>query len=269
MNLSVPSGFLLAGVVIFYLLHDSVSNLSVILSKHAGAVVLGGTLAAAFICCRFSFLFEMAKVFWHTLTGRRQTLMISTLDEIVEFAGQVNDGTKLSEIAGKAKNFFLRELLVLSESAGLEGNQFDEVVRKRLEQQNERYRRDAYLFKTIGKFPPAFGLVGTTIGMISLLQGLGEQDAFSRIGPSMSIALVATFYGLVLANFFLIPIGENLHLASEEDLSMRRMVVDGVRLLREKRHPLMVKDYLMSYLPPKDRHKLKGTTGDDATAQAA
>jgi chemotaxis protein MotA len=126
-----------------------------------------------------------------------------------------------------------------------------------VELQNEKYKREGFTFKIIGKFPPAFGLVGTTLGMIVLLQGLGSPDAFDRIGPAMSIALVATFYGLIFANVFLIPIGENLTRASEDDLLMRRIVVDGVRLLKEQKHPLLVEEYLKSYLAPSERRKMK------------
>src|SRR5690606_16760333 len=95
------------------------------------------------------------------------------------------------------------------------------------------------------------------MGMIGLLQGLGEPNAFERLGPSMSVALVATFYGLVYANFVLIPIGENLALASEEDLLMRRIVAEGIRLIKEEKHPLLVEEYLKSYLAPKERNRIK------------
>jgi chemotaxis protein MotA len=95
------------------------------------------------------------------------------------------------------------------------------------------------------------------MGMIALLQGLGEPNAFEHLGPSMAVALVATFYGLVLANFFLIPLGENLTRASEEDLVMRRLVVDGVRLIKEEKHPLLVEEYLKSYIAPAERKRMK------------
>jgi len=110
--------------------------------------------------------------------------------------------------------------------------------------------------KIIGKFPPAFGLVGTTLGMITLLQGLGSTDAFQKIGPSMSVALVATFYGLVLANFFIIPVGENLYNAAEDDLTIREIIAHGVMLIREKEHPLIVAEYLKSYLSPEQRNRM-------------
>ena len=108
----------------------------------------------------------------------------------------------------------------------------------------------------LGKFPPAFGLVGTSLGMIALLQGLGEADAFERLGPSMSIALVATFYGLILSNVFIIPMGEHLSTLSDDDLIMRRIVVDGVMLIKEQKHPLLVQEFLKSYLSPGERNKM-------------
>lgn len=268
MNFSVPGGFLLAAAVLYFALHG-VTNASTILSPHAAIIVVGGTLSAAFICARASFLVQMLRVFLDTITGRRRSQLIQTLREVVSIAEHVNNGGAIAEKIDGVKNHFLKEVLILSERAGLDGNELMEVVEKRLEQQNERYRRDAYLFKTIGKFPPAFGLVGTTVGMIGLLQGLGAPDAFQQIGPSMSLALVATFYGLVLANFFLIPVGENLHLASEEDLAMRHLVADGARLLRERRHPLLVEEYLISYLPPLDRQKAKGVRSGEQSAKAA
>jgi chemotaxis protein MotA len=270
MNFSVPAGFLLAAGVVVYLLADGVANPWVVLSKHAFVCVVGGTLAAAFICCRFSFLFQMGKVFLLTVSGKRRDQLFVALREIIAYAELLNEGGKIRDRLEQTQTPFLKELLKLSEEAGLENDEFDEVVEKRLEQQNERYKRDAYLFKTIGKFPPAFGLIGTSVGMIALLQGLGAEDAFQRIGPAMSIALVATFYGLVIANFLLIPIGEHLHLAAEDDLTMRRIVADGVRLLREGRHPLLVQEYLISYLPPAERGKVTNeVTGGSARAKAA
>jgi chemotaxis protein MotA len=137
---------------------------------------------------------------------------------------------------------------------GLSDMELAEVLEKRVDVQYDRYRAEALTYKIVGKFPPAFGLVGTTLGMISLLQGLGAPNAFESVGPSMSTALVATFYGLVLANFFIIPIGENLAQASQVDLNMRRLIIDGVRLIKEKKHPLLVEEYLKSYLSPAERN---------------
>jgi len=255
MNLSVPIGFIMAGCIVYFAATHGIKNASVFLNVHAAVIVAGGSFAAAIICFPIRYFINMIGVFLGTMTGRRRAATLRTITEIVELSEATNNGRPLRELVEGVKNPFLREALHLCESGGLSEVELQEVLEKRVEIQNERYKRDGFTFKIIGKFPPAFGLVGTSLGMISLLQGLGEKDAFEKLGPSMSIALVATFYGLILANFVFIPIGENLSQASEDDLIMRRIVVDGVQLLREQKHPILVKEYLESYLPPNERPK--------------
>jgi chemotaxis protein MotA len=257
MNLSVPFGFLVAGAMVYFVASTEVVNPTIFLSPHAAAIVLGGTLAAALICFPFSYFVNMFRVFLSTLTGRRKTETLRTIQEIVVLSKALDSGRTLSEELPRIRNPFLRESLSLMEGGGLTAIELDDVLEKRIEIQNERYKRDSFTFKVIGKFPPAFGLIGTTVGMIALLQGLASPNAFERLGPSMSVALVATFYGLILANVFLIPIAENLNKASEDDLIMRRIVVDGVKLLRAQKHPILVEEYLQSYITPQERMQLR------------
>ena len=260
MNISIPMGFAVAAAVIYYTALGEIRNSSVFMSSHAAAIVIGGTFAAALICFPLSHFANLFKVFFGTFTGKSKAAMVETINEIVKLSQTVNDGRPLAGEIAAVRNPFLKESLDLAEKGGLTDDELEDVLHKRVELQNERYKRDGMTFKIIGKFPPAFGLVGTTMGMIALLQSLGEANAFERIGPAMSMALVATFYGLIIANVFLIPIGENLAQASDVDLLIRRIVVEGVRLLKEQKHPLLVEEYLKSYLTPAERSKMRKST---------
>ena len=257
MNLSVPVGLLLASLVVVFTVLGEVKNPAVFLSPYAALMVLGGTAAAAIICFPLSYFFSLFAVFFRTFTGKGRKVIMETIGEIVKLSEMMNDGQAIENEVKTVKNLFLRESLELLINGGLSDDELEEVLEKRVELQNERYKRDGQTFKIIGKFPPAFGLIGASMGMIALLQGLGEPNAFERLGPAMAVALVATFYGLILANCFLIPLGENLSLASDEDLLMRRIVTEGVRLLKEQKHPLLVREYLRSYLTVKEREKMK------------
>jgi chemotaxis protein MotA len=257
MNFSAPIGFLFSLAVIYFGVTSGVTSPAIFMSPHAAVIVIGGTLAAAFICFPLKHFVNLVKVYFRTITGQSEQATLETINEIVEISRIVNQGGALSDAAARSKNDFLKESLDLLVQGGLSDDELEDVLEKRVELQNERYRREGATYKIIGKFPPAFGLVGTTLGMISLLQGLGSPNAFERIGPSMSIALVATFYGLILANVVLIPVAENLIQQSEVDLVRRRLVVDGVRLLREKKHPLLVEEHLKSYLSPAERNKIR------------
>lgn len=256
MNISPLLGLSIGVAAISYAIFGEMKNPNILLSAHGIVIVIGGTLAAAVICFPIQHFFNLFKVYLRALTGKGRQELITTVNEIIEISKALNNGETIDTKLSQVKNEFLKESLELLEQGGLSDTELDDVLEKRVALQNEKYQRDGQTFKIIGKFPPAFGLIGATMGMISLLQSLGEPNAFDRLGPSMSIALVATFYGLVLANIFLIPIGENLNQASEDDLLIRRVVVDGVRLLKEQKHPLLVEEYLKSYLPPADRNRI-------------
>ncbi len=259
-NLSTPMGFTLGAATILFTLTLDTEGASFFYNPHAIVIVFGGTLAAALICFPLKHFVNMTKIFFSTIMGKGKQEMVETISEISNLAKIAHSGQGLETQSGNIKNFFLKEAVELMLTGGLTDEELEEVLEKRVELQNEKYKSEGITYKIIGKFPPAFGLIGTTLGMISLLQGLGGEDAFRKIGPSMGTALVATFYGLVLANLIMIPVGENLARASEEDLLMRKIVVDGILLIKDKKHPLLVEEYLKSYITPGERKNLYKNT---------
>jgi len=256
MNLSAPLGILVSIAVIYYATTTGIENPRVFLDPHAAAIVLGGTLAVTFIIFPLGQIFIIFKMFLRVISGQARSQIFKTINEIVEISKQQLAGKKLAELHQLTKSPFLKEALELVGKGGLSKIEAEEVLEQRLLTQNEFYKDQAQSYKVLGKFPPAFGLIGATLGMVALLQGLGAPDAFKTLGPAMSVALVATFYGLAFANFFIIPIAENLSSASQSDLTNRKVIIDGVKLLQDKKHPLLVEEYLVSYLTPKERNKI-------------
>ena len=257
MNFSLPTGLVAAAAVIIFSIISSLENYQIFLNLHGIVIVFGGTLAAGIICFPISQVINMVRVLYNGFRGTTKKELHSTIEELVNIAGINNEQGKGSVNTESIKNSFLKECLELWKQNLLSNEDLVDVMNKRLEQQHEKYRKEGTTFKTLGKFPPAFGLIGTSVGMIALLQGLNQPDAFAQIGPSMSIALTATFWGLVFANMILIPLGENLVHASEDDLAMRRAVIDGIVLINLNKHPILVDEYLKSYLCPSERNKIK------------
>lgn len=257
MNFSLPLG-LFGGLALMALLTMSeMKNPLIMGNLHGILMVFGGTFAAALVCFPFNHLFNMFKVFYRALSGKQRKDTLAIIGDFKTLATKLSDGEALNAIQVNSLNPFFKESLKLLEEDTLSDDELSEVLSKRIEIQHEFYRKENNTFKVLGKFPPAFGLIGATLGMISLLQGLGSPDAFEKLGPSMSVALTATFWGLLLANMVLIPIGEKLSLASDQDLIIRRIVCDGILLLKEKKHPILVEEFLNSYLSPKDRNQVK------------
>ena len=114
----------------------------------------------------------------------------------------------------------------------------------------ERHRKGASLFQTMGNVAPAMGLIGTLIGLVHMLQSLNSpQD----IGPAMAVALLTTFYGAILAHIVCLPIAGKLRSRSEEELLYKQMTIEGVVALAENASPQMIEQRLLSFLPPEER----------------
>ena len=256
MNLTTPLGLIGGIFIIYWAIHGEISNPSIFLNVHSIGIVIGGTVVTGLICFNFAQLKGIMLILFRQFLGHKSKERLETVSEIIKLSQLIKGGQSLESEVDSIKVPFLKEAIELYLEGGMSKDELGEVLEKRVLIQNERYVREGETFKTIGKFPPAFGLIGATLGMIGLLQGLGGPNGFENLGPAMSVALTATFWGLVLANLILLPLGENVSLAAEEDLIVREIVIEGVILLREKKHPIIVKEYLNSYLPPKDREKV-------------
>jgi chemotaxis protein MotA len=258
MNISSIVGVIAALAVLTVAVLTSSKSAHVFLDPHGILVVIGGTAAAGLMCFPFRFYIRIAKVFINKFLGSYATRYETVINEIVDLArGTRENPDYLKQKVKTIKTPFLQDAIQLLVQGGIPIDALDEILVKRAATHSKRYDYDVSVFKTIAKFPPAFGLMGTTLGMISLLQQLGGKDAQKLLGPAMAIGLVATFYGIVLANLVLIPISENLAMINREDETLRTIVIDGFRLIARKEHPKIVEEHLKSYLLPHERDKIQ------------
>ena len=115
---------------------------------------------------------------------------------------------------------------------------------------DDRHRRGAALFQTMGTTAPAMGLLATVIGLIQMLRNL---DNAASIGPSMAVALTATFYGAVLAYLLFLPLAGKLRTRSEEEMNLKEMTMEGMISVAKGLSPHILEEYLLSFLPPGHR----------------
>lgn len=258
MNISSLVGILAAFGVFFGAMFTATSSRGIFLDPHGILIVFGGTMAASFICFPLKTFVTLFKVFFKKILGKYNHTNELVIYEMVDLAKGYRDNPGyLGEKVGQIKTHFLKEAVEMMVEGGISPDALDSILRKRALTHYKRHEEESQIFKTIAKFPPAFGLLGTTLGMIALLQSLGTQDAMKNLGPAMAIGLVATLYGIALSNLVFIPIGENLAKLNKQDECIREMVIDGVKLLRKKEHPLVVQEVLKSYLLPTERVNLK------------
>jgi chemotaxis protein MotA len=258
MNFSGIIGILATLSIFIFGIIDSKVGMEVFLDRHAIVIVIGGTLAATLLSFPVSTLYTITKVIFNRILGKSSQVHNVVISEIVNLARGMQDDTEfLLNNKDKIKSPFLKEAVELSLEGTIKVDELEGILQMRALTVFKRYDQEASIFKVIARFPPAFGLLGTTLGMIALLKGLGSPEAMQRLGPAMSIGLVATFYGVALANLVFVPIGENLSKLNKEDEIIREIIIYGMRLLREKAHPIVVEETLKSFLLPKERAKLK------------
>jgi chemotaxis protein MotA len=223
-------------------------------------IVLGGTLAATSIAFR---LHEVRRVFVITKFAFQKPKFVlhELVRDIIDLAKKQKEGgpSVLESELANIKYPFLQDGVTFI----TQGHKLEEV-RAILEQRESfRYKREQHeadLMKTMGTYAPAFGMVGTLIGLVFMLFGMGADDSsggggIGNIGPSMGVALITTFYGTILANLIFNPFAEKIKSRNKENVQAFQIIIEGVCMLHQKKHFYDVKDKLTSYIPTEDRLK--------------
>ncbi|QTX31660.1 flagellar FlbD family protein [Aminithiophilus ramosus] len=117
----------------------------------------------------------------------------------------------------------------------------------------DRHAAGKQMFDTMAELAPAFGMLGTLIGLIQMLRNLSDPDA---LGPGMAVALITTFYGSFLANVICIPVSRKLAVRSAEEVLSRELMVEGVLAIQAGENPRIVEEKLKVFLPPQLRDVL-------------
>jgi chemotaxis protein MotA len=269
MNFSSLIGLLLGVGVMWAALTHTTDNLAFFLDAHGILIVVGGTLAAASISFPIAKVVMLFKVFVLRVLGRNQVDFQGTISQLLELNKKASIGlTAMQEMLPLIKHEFLKEAISLVATGVLTEKEIRQVLETRVKTIEKRYLNEANMFRTIGKFPPAFGLLATTLGMIAVLQKIGQPDSQKLIGPAMSIGLIGTLYGIALANLVFLPIAENLTERTHEEMALRRLIVEGAVLLKQQTNPVAMRESLNSFLLPKDRIQRKSSSSSPTAAAA-
>jgi len=258
MNISSLIGVLVGLGVVGASLAETGMDLKFFLNFHGIVIVCGGTFAAAAISYPLGKIVLLTKVFFMRLLGRNNVDYQHTIEQMLDINKKFSLGlVSGSDAANLASHPFLKEAVFLVADGVLTEKEIRSVLEQRLKTIEYQYHHEANMFKSLGKYPPAFGLLATTLGMIALLQKIGQPGAEKLIGPAMSIGLVGTLYGIGLANLFFIPVSDALVDKTEEEMALRRMIVEGAVLLKQRVNPLFMRENLNSFLMPRDRVRRK------------
>ena len=123
---------------------------------------------------------------------------------------------------------FIAEAIDLYTDDLVDDERFIKMLKDRVRNMKKSLMMDINRFKNIGKYPPAFGMMGTTMGMVVLLSGLGGKDAMKTMGPAMAVCLITTLYGVIIANVLIVPISENIEDSIMEIDLKNQIIAEGL-----------------------------------------
>lgn len=155
------------------------------------------------------------------------------------------------EISGIEDDFFKSGMQLVVD--GIEPETINEILELEIEEMEKRHQSGISILKSWASLAPAFGMIGTLIGLIQMLAKLSDQ---SQLGKGMSIALITSFYGAVLGNLIFTPLANKLEVKSGEEASRREMMIEGILSIQSGVNPRIIEDKLKSYLSPEERLKL-------------
>lgn len=138
---------------------------------------------------------------------------------------------------------------------GLAPEIIKDILYTELDSLESRHRMGQELFKFWGALAPAFGMIGTLIGLILMLVNLDDPAA---IGPGMAVALLTTFYGAMMANLIFIPIAGKLGMRTDAEISAKEAVIEGVLSIQAGVNPRLLQEKLKAFLSPREIEVLEG-----------
>lgn len=260
MNIFSLIGLIISGVVLFVGLRLSSPDLQIFLDGPSLFIVLGGTFAATSVAFQLNKIGSLFKIFFTQFLKGKTVDPTLVIKDVMKICEAYRNGESLEELVTKAQDPFLKEAMELISDGILETDKAIQILEQRAVKMGALRNDDTKKIKALGKFPPAFGMMGTTIGMIVLLANLGGADAMKKIGPAMGVCLITTLYGVIVANLVVIPIAENLDEISKQMDTKDEIVLEGIKHIINKSNPILVAEELNSFLIPKERLDWKNAT---------
>jgi chemotaxis protein MotA len=223
-------------------------------------IVVGGALAATMTSYPLARFLTLPKVTMKTIfASPSDTIeLIKQLVELAEVARR--DGIlALENMTEKIEDEFLVSGVQMAVD-GTDPEVIKSVMETELENLMDRHEGGKGLLDAIGRYAPAFGMIGTLVGLVAMLSNMNDP---SKIGAGMAAALLTTLYGAMLANLAALPMADKLARRSSEEVLSKTIIIQGVMAIQAGDNPRNVFSKLMTFVPPADR-----VTEDDDRAAA-
>lgn len=256
MDVSTLIGFILAiGMCVWGIGPSKLGNF---VDMQSLAIVVGGTIAAIVASYPFRLLKDVPKHFAVLVRGKKYNIP-KLVDQMVDLAMLARQSglLALEEKAEEIKEpFFKQSILMIVDASDAE--KVREMLEKQMDDMMARHDEVAGIYEKASSYAPAFGMIGTLIGLINMLKGLNLDGGggASSLGEDMSVALITTFYGSAFANIFCQPIAKKLRIRQAEEELYCTTVVEGIMGIQAGENPQFLREHLLSCMKQSQQKKL-------------
>lgn len=240
------------GVIAVVFIGIGPSEMGAFIEPQSMAIVIGGGIAAALISLPMEYVLNARRVLMHAFFHKSES-PIELIKRMVEFAEIARrDGIlALENVTDSIQDPFLVKGIQLAVD-GTDPELIEQIMNTELENIEARHMDGKKVFDLLTKYTPAWGMIGTLIGLINMLKaGMDDPNALSL---GMAVALITTFYGAVIANYLVGPIADKLDIRNSEEMAMKTIVLRGVMSIQSGDNPRIVEQKLKIFLLPEDRH---------------
>jgi chemotaxis protein MotA len=246
----------LGGIVAGLLMEGG--KIAQILQPTAAMIVFGGTLGAVLVQFPLPIVLQAFKKLAHVFLDRGEDPTV-LVKELVKYAqrARISGIVSLDSELQKIQDPFLKKTLMLAVD-GTEPGELRRIIEPELDNHAERSEKIAQVFESAGGFAPTIGIIGAVLGLIQVMEHLGNID---EVGRGIAVAFVATIYGVGSANLLFLPSSGKLKIKSRAEQVLREMTLDGVISILEGMNPRMLEAKLMGYLLEKEQERPQRRVG--------
>jgi chemotaxis protein MotA len=220
------------------------------------AITMGGMLCATLIHFSLPQFLGIFSIIKKTIITRIPSQM-ALIQRMIDFAAiNRRDGTLAlePEIGNLRDPFFAKSLQLLVD--GQDSESIRDLLTPEIQYLQERHARGKKILEFMGSAAPAFGMIGTLIGLVQMLRSLDSPD---QIGQGMAVALLTTFYGAFAANLVFIPLAGKLGIYSKEESISMEMILEGICAIAQGDSPTIVRERMQAFVSRGRRQEVKVT----------
>ena len=226
-------------------------NIGIFIDLPTFMIVLAGSFGAVIANFKFSDITKIPSLALQAILAPSEGDEANTINEIVELSqeARVNGLLSLEPKIKEIESIFLRTGLEMVVD-GTDVEDIRESMENDLAFMQRRHQKGQQIFLQFGMFCPAFGMVGTLVGLVKMMTDLTD---IVQIAANMQVALLTTFWGSLIANTFALPIAGKLQTISNNEVIIKEMMIEGVLSIPKGENPKVLKRYLETFIAPKRR----------------